>query len=74
MKNQYSKLIIRMLVVFGAFALSILFFFILNNLSIIHEFTGQLTYILRPFVFGAVIAYLLKPICKWFEKIYVRIL
>lgn len=67
-KKRNRNLIIKMLVTFGALALSILLYFFIKNLNEIQNFAGSLTFILRPFVYGGVFAYLLKPICKWFEE------
>ena len=57
-----------MLAGFGAIALSVVFFFILYRLQGISSALDTVTEILSPFIYGGVIAYLLRPMCNWFEK------
>ncbi|MDY3918630.1 MAG: AI-2E family transporter [Candidatus Limivivens sp.] len=64
-RNPYFNL---MIAVFGAIALSILFFFLLFRFDSIKKDFGRLVNILMPFIYGGVIAYLLKPICNFWEK------
>lgn len=68
-KKQYLYL---MLAVFGAISLSIAFFFILYRLSGIGEMLDSLSQILAPFIYGGVVAYLLRPMCNTFEE-YLRV-
>ncbi len=56
-----------MTTLFGAAALAIVFHFLLTHLNQIGSFCGRVTGILMPFIIGAVIAYLLTPICNFFE-------
>lgn len=49
-------------------AMSILFFFVVFRFKELRQYLGIVTGILRPFIFGAVIAYLLSPVCNFFER------
>lgn len=57
-----------MLAGFGAITLSILFFFLLYRFDSLGSAVSALTDILMPFIYGAVIAYLLKPVCNTVEN------
>ena len=59
-----------MLAGFGAIALSVVFFFILYRLQGISSALDTVTEILSPFIYGGVIAYLLRQMCNWFEKLF----
>ena len=59
-----------MLAGFGAIALSVVFFFILYRLQGISSALDSVAKILAPFIYGGVIAYLLRPMCNWYEKIF----
>lgn len=50
---------------FGAISLSVLFFFFLYRLQGVSEALDKVIGILRPFIYGGIIAYLLRPICNW---------
>ena len=52
---------------FGAIALSIIFFFLIYRFDGFGDAISTLTGILMPFIYGAVIAYLLKPVCNTIE-------
>ena len=58
-----------MLAGFGAISLSVVFFFILYRLQGISSALDAVAEILAPFIYGGVIAYLLRPICNWYEKL-----
>ena len=53
---------------FGAISLSILFFFLIYRFDGFGDAISTLTGILMPFIYGAVIAYLLKPVCNTIES------
>lgn len=75
MKNHPPRPYLHgMLAGFGAISLSILFFFLLYRYQGFGNAISNLCSILMPFIYGAVIAYLLKPICNWFDKQLLRIL
>ena len=56
-----------MLAGFGAISLSVVFFFVLYRMQGIGEALATVTDILMPFIYGGVIAYLLRPMCNWFS-------
>ena len=59
---------------FGAIALSITFFFLIYRFQGFGDAISKLTGILMPFIYGAVIAYLLKPVCNCVENFLRRLL
>lgn len=56
------------LAAFLTVAMCILFFFGVFRFKELRAYLGIIMGILRPFAFGAVIAYLLSPVCNWFER------
>lgn len=68
MKNPEKKpYLYWMLAGFGAISLSVVFFFLLYRLQSVGEVLEKIVDILRPFVYGGVIAYLLRPMCNWYS-------
>lgn len=59
-----------MLAGFCAISLSVVFFFFLYRLQGVGEALDKITNILRPFIYGGIIAYLLRPMCNWLSKIF----
>ncbi|MCD8381264.1 MAG: AI-2E family transporter [Lachnospiraceae bacterium] len=53
---------------FKAAALSILLFFLISRLDVIRAGADKVIGVLMPFIIGGVIAYLLKPMCNFFER------
>ncbi len=75
MKNpEKGKYLYGMLAGFGAISLSVIFFFLLYRLSSISSALDTVMDILMPFTIGGVIAYLLRPMCNWYEKGFAKIL
>ena len=68
-KKRYLYL---MLSGFGAISLSILLFFVLYRLRGIGELLQTITNILAPFIYGGVVAYLLRPMCNIYESFLSR--
>ena len=62
------------LAVFSAIALSLILFFILFSLQGITEALNTVMDILAPFVYGGVIAYLLRPLCNTYESFFTDVL
>lgn len=60
----------EMLAGFGAISLSIILFFILYSARGIMDSLNRLTDILAPFIYGGVVAYLLRPMCNTFEDFF----
>lgn len=57
-----------MLAGFGAISLSILFFFAVYRFQGLGDAVDKVVDILYPFIYGSVIAYLLRPICNWYDE------
>jgi len=66
-KKQYLYL---MLVIFGAVSLSIVVFFALYRFKGIGDGLSTLSEILAPFIYGGVVAYLLRPACNMYEQFF----
>jgi len=58
------------LAVFSAIAMSLILFFILFRLQGIGDALRTVSDILAPFVYGSVIAYLLRPLCNTYESFF----
>lgn len=56
-----------MLAGFGAISLSVLFFFVLYRFQGLGDWVNKIVEILYPFIYGSIIAYLLRPICNWYD-------
>ena len=75
MKNPTRRpYLYAMLAGFGAISLSVLFFFLLYRLQGVGEAITQITDILMPFIYGGVIAYLLRPMCNFYSAFFQRML
>jgi len=70
-KKRYFYL---MLSVFGAISLSILVFFLLYRFQGVGNVFHKLKDILAPFIYGGVVAYLLRPVCNFYEKNLLKLL
>jgi len=75
MKHPERKpYLFMMMAGFGAISLSVLFFFLLYRMQGVEEALGKIVNILMPFIYGGVIAYLLRPICNglnmWFHHLF----
>ena len=75
MKNPERKPYVwGMLAGFGAISLSVLFFFLIYRLQGVEEAVAKVTDIMMPFIYGGIIAYLLRPLCNmygnWFRKAF----
>ena len=73
-KPHIKPYLYGMLAGFGAISLSILFFFLIYRFQGFGDALSKLTGILMPFIYGAVIAYLLKPVCNCVENFLRRLL
>ena len=65
-----KRYVYMMLSIFGAISLSLLFFFLLYRMQGVGEALDDLMDILAPFVYGGVVAYLLRPMCNAFEGFF----
>ena len=65
-----EKYLYTMLAGFGSISLSVILFFFLYRLQGIGEVLGALSRILAPFIYGGVVAYLLRPMCNSLEDFF----
>lgn len=73
MKKSEKKFYLSVLLtMFGAIALSILFFFLLFRIGELKRAGNELIRILMPFVYGGIMAYLLRPLCEKLESFFKR--
>lgn len=72
--SNRRKYLYFMLAGFGAISLSIIFFFVLYRAQGIGETLDHILEILNPFIYGSVIAYLLRPACNWYDDIMTELL
>ena len=70
-KRRYIYL---MLSIFGAISLSILVFFLVYRFQGVGDVVHRLRDILAPFIYGGVLAYLLRPVCNFYEDIFLKYL
>ena len=70
-KRRY---IYMMLSIFGAISLSILVFFLLYRFQGVGHVFHRLKSILAPFIYGGVVAYLLRPMCNFYEALLLKYL
>ena len=73
-KQRLKPYIYGMLAGFGAIGLSIILFFVIFRFDGFGSAISKLTSILMPFIYGAVIAYLLKPVCNCIENFLLHII
>ena len=72
-KPHVKPYLYGMLAGFGAISLSIVFFFFIYRFKGFGDAVATLTSILMPFIYGGVIAYLLKPVCNTVENFLRRL-
>ena len=65
-----KRYVYSMLSIFGAISLSLLFFFLLYRMQGVGKALNTLMDIMAPFVYGGVVAYLLRPMCNAFENFF----
>ena len=63
-----------MLSIFGAISLSIVVFFLVYRFQGVGDGLRKLSQTLAPFIYGGVVAYLLRPMCNFYEKTLHRLL
>ncbi len=69
MKDPYKRrYLFLMLSIFGAISLSIVVFFALYRMQGIGDALDNLTGILAPFGYGGVMAYLMRPMCNFYQE------
>lgn len=62
-----KRYLYMMLAGFGAISLSVILFLFLDRMQNIGGILNELVDILAPFVYGGVVAYLLRPLCNHYE-------
>ena len=67
-ESEARKYVPIVAVVFVIFVLCILFFFLLFRFDQVQRGFSQVVQILMPFFYGGVFAYLLRPMCKYFDR------
>lgn len=69
MKDPYKRrYLYLMLSIFFAISMSIVVFFVVYRFQGIGDVLHKLSDILAPFIYGGVVAYLLRPVCNFYEK------
>ena len=66
-KRRYIYL---MLSIFGGISLSILVFFLVYRFQGVGDVFHRLGDILAPFIYGGILAYLLRPVCTFYEGVF----
>ncbi len=75
MKDPYKRRYFYLMIsIFGAISLSILVFFLLYRFQGVGDVLHKLNDILAPFIYGGVLAYLLRPVCNFYEDALTRYL
>ena len=64
---KHKRYLYNMLSIFGAIALSLILFFIIYGIKDLEKAFDTLSGILAPFIYGSVMAYLLRPLCNYLE-------
>ena len=65
-----KRYLYSMLSGFGAISLSLILFFVLYRFKGIGTALHRLSEILAPFIYGGVVAYLLRPLCNLYERFF----
>lgn len=72
-EHPYKKYLYAAVSLFSAVALSILFFFILFRIDAIGRLLTHIASTLMPFIIGALLAYIICPLCSLLEKMFLRL-
>ena len=67
-ETEWRKYFVVVAVAFAIFVLCILFFFLVFRFEAVRHGVAAVIGILMPFLYGAVVAYLLRPMCKYFDR------
>ena len=67
-ETEGRKYLPMLIAAFGLFVVCILFFFAIFRFSAVRTGFITIVNILMPFFYGAVFAYLLRPMCKYFDR------
>ena len=69
-----KRYVYMMLAISGAIGISLILFFVLYKMQGIGDALGNLSDILAPFIYGSVVAYLLRPLCNGYEDFFANVL
>ncbi len=69
MKDENKKYFKMAVAITGALSACIILYFIILRFSDVSDAIGAIDSILKPFVYGAVMAYILAPLCRKLEKL-----
>ena len=69
-ESDKKRYLYAMLAGFGAISLSVVLFFVLYGMKNISDAFRRLCDILSPFIYGGVVAYLLRPMCNHYETFF----
>ena len=69
-----KRYVYMMLAISGAIGISLILFFVLYKMQGIGDALGNLSDILAPFIYGSVMAYLLRPLCNGYEDFFANVL
>ena len=69
-KENLKKFLFISVIIFLGLALAITYFFVLFRKDNIGQSISSVVSILRPFIIGAVLAYIMKSSCNFFEKFF----
>ena len=73
-ESDKKRYLYAMLAGFGAISLSVVLFFVLYGMKNISDAFRRLCDILSPFIYGGVVAYLLRPMCNHYETFFRELL
>lgn len=71
-KEKVKKILYYSLIIFFGLGLTLLLWLFLSNQSSSEPWTKRLLLILRPFIIGGVIAYIMKGTCNFFDRIFYK--
>ena len=69
-RRKKHKYLWTSITLFAAAALAIVFYFLLDRFPNLVGILSDVADLLRPIIIGAVLAYILKPLCNTFEKVF----
>lgn len=73
-KSKAKRGLYIALIIAGGLALAVSFFFLIYSREDVSNTINSIVVILRPFIVGAVIAYILKSTCNAYEKLVAKLL
>lgn len=73
-KDSNKKYIYNVISVLVIICLSILFFFILLRIDALTTAFYKVLSVLSPFIIGGVMAYIIVPMCNFFEKLFLKMM